>query len=143
MAGSITSFTGVHAFLSNFHRCKVVFDGAVYPSAEHAYQAAKTQVNSDREKIRLAGTPALAKRFGRLVHCRKGWDEMKISVMRRIIREKFKSGDLRARLLATGDAALVEGNWWGDTFWGVCQCRGENHLGKLLMEIRAEAKACG
>lgn len=31
-----------------------------------------------------------------------------------------------------------EGNTWGDKFWGVCDGEGENHLGKLLMEVRAE-----
>jgi predicted NAD-dependent protein-ADP-ribosyltransferase YbiA (DUF1768 family) len=41
-------------------------------------------------------------------------------------------------LKATGDEELVEGNWWNDTFWGVCNGVGENNLGKLLMKIRAE-----
>ncbi len=49
--------------------------------------------------------------------------------------------DLREKLLATGDRKLVEGNTWGDTFWGVCRGNGKNHLGKILMKIRAELQA--
>ena len=40
-------------------------------------------------------------------------------------------------LMDTGDAELIEGNNWNDTFWGVCNNAGENNLGKLLMKIRA------
>ena len=50
--------------------------------------------------------------------------------------------DLKQRLLATGDKRLVEGNTWGDTFWGVDlrSGRGENQLGRILMRVREELK---
>lgn len=54
------------------------------------------------------------------------------------MRVKFRNPELRDKLVATGDAEIVEGNWWGDKFWGVCRGVGENHLGKILMRIRTE-----
>jgi predicted NAD-dependent protein-ADP-ribosyltransferase YbiA (DUF1768 family) len=59
-----------------------------------------------------------------------------------LLRQKFTDPGLRARLLATGTALLREGNWWRDTFWGVDQRTGagQNHLGRLLMEIRDELR---
>lgn len=52
---------------------------------------------------------------------------------------KFSGKDpfLTRALMATGNAELVEGNTWNDTFWGICNGTGENHLGKLLMKVRA------
>ena len=52
---------------------------------------------------------------------------------------KFRGDiDLRSLLVATGDRELIEGNTWGDTFWGVDKNtgQGENHLGRILMELR-------
>ena len=58
--------------------------------------------------------------------------------------EKFSCNFyLLHKLLTTGDAKIVEGNTWGDTFWGVCGGVGENHLGKVLMRIRAELQNKG
>jgi predicted NAD-dependent protein-ADP-ribosyltransferase YbiA (DUF1768 family) len=55
------------------------------------------------------------------------------------VKDKFsRNPELRVKLLNTGDLQLVEGNYWGDTFWGVCNGKGENHLGKILMRVRKE-----
>jgi hypothetical protein len=53
-----------------------------------------------------------------------------------ILAAKFKEPWLRDQLIATGDAELIEGNTWNDTFWGVCNGKGSNFLGKALMDIR-------
>jgi predicted NAD-dependent protein-ADP-ribosyltransferase YbiA (DUF1768 family) len=59
--------------------------------------------------------------------------------MEGLVRQKFsKDPVLRQRLLDTGDQDLVEGNTWGDTFWGVCRGQGSNWLGRILMDVRAE-----
>ena len=64
---------------------------------------------------------------------------MKIDIMRQVLKSKFtQNPELKAKLIATGDAELIEGNNWNDRFWGVCRGVGQNHLGKLLMEVRAE-----
>ena len=68
---------------------------------------------------------------------RLDWDTVKISVMRNLLQQKFAQTPYRELLLATGNHLIIEGNTWGDVFWGVCLGVGENNLGKLIMEIRA------
>ena len=60
-----------------------------------------------------------------------------------LLRRKFENPELRAKLLATGNTELIEGNTWGDTFWGaeLRTGRGQNMLGKLIMKVRAELQA--
>ncbi len=46
--------------------------------------------------------------------------------------------ELKQKLISTGNSILEEGNYWNDTFWGICKEKEENHLGKLLMKVREE-----
>ena len=140
MAQYIDRFTGKYRFLSNFWPCAVKFEGVEYPSVEHAYQAAKTNGPSERAWILTAPSPGEAKKRGRKVTLRPDWDESTRSlVMAYLLVQKFRSPDLAQKLLETGDAELVEGNTWGDTFWGVDlrTGAGENVLGKALAALRA------
>lgn len=139
----IDSFRGDFGFLSNFYESSVWVDGLQYRSVEHAYQAAKATDPSAREVIRNAKRPGEAKRLGKAVQLPPDWETRKVEVMRGLLRQKFNNPLLRALLLATGDAELVEGNTWNDTFWGVCRGRGENWLGRLLMEVREECARDG
>lgn len=134
------AFSGKLAFLSNFAPADVTLDGMWFPTVEHAYQAAKTNDMAVRREIQKLPKPGQAKRFGRSVKLRKGWDAVKIAIMRELLRQKFAAGEARAQLLATDGMWLVEENDWGDTFWGVCDGVGENWLGTLLMEVRAELR---
>lgn len=136
----IESFEKEFAFLSNFYHSPIeCSDGLTYPTAEHAFQAMKTTNLELRKKIAAARTPGKAKRMGRRLALRPGWDDMKLEVMYEIVRVKFFSSRiLKIQLLATGNRELVEGNYWHDTFWGVCNGQGENHLGKILMRVREE-----
>lgn len=138
---AIKSFNGPHRFLSNFWPSPVQMDGQWYRTVEHAFQAAKTVSGEHREAIRMCDTPGEAKRLGRQVPMWSDWNDIKINVMRDLLRQKFADPDLRAALLATGDAKLIEGNTWGDYFWGVCLGEGMNWLGKLLMEVRDANRA--
>ena len=134
----ILGFEGDYRFLSNFHPSTVLFEGKLYPSVEHAYAAAKTTNETLREQIRTARTPGAAKRFGRQAVLRDGWDDMRVEVMHNLLIQKFSQDPLMSMLINTGDAYLEETNTWGDKFWGVCEGKGENTLGKLLMVIRAD-----
>lgn len=137
----INSFRDKYFFLSNFYPCWVVLDGMRYPSVEHAYQAAKTLRDIEREQIRTASTPGVAKRLGRVCTHRPDWKKIKVDIMLDLVRQKFeRSSDLAEKLLATGDEELIEGNTWGDRFWGVYRGRGENNLGKILMQVREELR---
>lgn len=135
----IYGFQGPFRFLSNFWTVPhgIFFEGERYPTVEHAYQACKTEVPRERLEIRRAFTPGAAKALGRDVTLRWDWMEQRIFYMEGLLRQKFKRGSgLASQLQQTGSADLVEGNTWGDTFWGRCQGKGKNNLGLLLMEIR-------
>lgn len=132
-----SAFRGDRAFLSNFYDSPVTVFGDTYPTAEHAYQAQKCLDPDYRFKVRYAETPAVAKKLGKTAKLRKNWEDIKLSVMEKIVRAKFtQNRDLALALLATEDDYLEETNWWGDTFWGVSNGEGKNHLGYILMKIR-------
>lgn len=128
---------GTHAFLSNFYPCNVTYEGLTYPTSEHAYQAAKTLNMNARKVFTLSSmTAAMSKHLGQAVVLRPNWDTVKLAVMSDILTAKFSDPTLRKLLIDTGDAELIEGNTWGDTFWGVCDGKGNNFLGKALMDLR-------
>ena len=136
-ADKIDSFSGVFHFLSNFHPSLIMYEGIVYPTSEHAYQAAKTLDVNQRLNISIIDTPGESKKYGQTVKIRPAWDDVKVGIMGEIVRAKFfQNPALLEKLLATDDILLEEGNTWGDTFWGVCKGKGENYLGKVLMEVR-------
>ena len=75
--------------------------------------------------------------MGRRVELREDWDAVKLGVMYEVLQAKFaQNPELYNQLKDTGTEEIVEGNWWYDKYWGVCNGEGENHLGKLLMWIR-------
>lgn len=142
----ITSFWKEYAFLSNFHPAIVQYESMNYPTVEHAFVAAKSTEFFFRKLI--AALPAekagLAKRRGRTIRLRRGWDDMKIDVMFELLCNKFKQPQFKKALLETGDAKLIEENHWHDNIWGDCKCKkcediqGQNWLGRLLMEVREQ-----
>lgn len=146
MSGAIIQFSGRWWFLSNFypspieHRIEWAPDDyveATFATAEHAYQASKAQDARQVARVLRALTPGDAKRFGSRLAIRPNWDAMRLDVMRQVVRAKFtQHDDLAEMLVLTGDRELVEGNTWGDRYWGACDGRGENWLGKILMEQR-------
>lgn len=72
---------------------------------------------------------------------RPDWENVKLRVMYDIVKAKFLQNEkLQAKLLATRDRMLIEGNDWGDTFWGMVDGEGANNLGKILMRVREEIK---
>ena len=138
---TIDSFNGKYRFLSNFSDYPCLFEGINYKTVEHAFQAAKTLDIKQRMKIAEVVTPGEAKKLGRRVCLRKDWEQVKDAIMYDCLVSKFKLDKvLRLKLLDTYPAELIEGNTWGDTYWGVCNGAGKNMLGKLLMKLRDEMK---
>ena len=131
----IDSFMGEYRWLSNFHLCDIEYEGIVYPSTEHAYQAAKTLKPEKRLEF-LKLTCGGAKRRGGKLKLRPDWESIKVKVMYDVLVSKFEDPYLAKLLMETYPKELVEGNTWGDRFWGVCEGEGLNTLGKLLMQIR-------
>jgi ribA/ribD-fused uncharacterized protein len=144
MVDYIRGFFEEHRFLSNFFASPVTYDDEVYSTVEHAFQAAKFDDLDYRETIRNAGSPGQSKRLGRTrdYPLREGWDSgLAVRVMAELVLDKFVSNpELGKRLLATGDAILVETNDWGDDIWGdstTTDKPGRNQLGIILMNVRA------
>ncbi len=134
----INRFEGAYAWLSNFYEREFELDGRTWPTVEHYFQAMKTHDHRQQEWIRAAPDPATAKRRGRKATLRGGWMRYRHEVMFRALEAKFRQHpDLKERLIATENAYLEEGNDWGDDYWGTVDARGANHLGYLLMEVRA------
>lgn len=147
---TIDRFDGTeYGFLSNFYPSPIVMPswhpcaGVVAPTVEHAFQAAKTENAWEALAIMQAHSPGAAKRMGRRVSIRPGWDDGRVVVMLALLRLKFADDALRDALLGTGYSLLVEGNTWRDTFWGVYQNHGDNVLGRLLMLVRTELRGYG
>lgn len=132
----IEQFRGPYYFLSNFYPAAVEVDGIRYENNEAAFQAQK---QPERAQEFASLPPNEAKRLGRRVKLRPDWESVKIMMMTDVVRAKFAQNEnLRKKLLETGEAELIEGNHWQDTFWGVCRGKGRNELGKILMKIRRE-----
>lgn len=139
---AITDFSEEYRFLSNFHPAAVMYEGILYPSSEHAYQAAKTLDIAERERISKIRYAGAAKTQGRLLKQRKDWNIIKYGIMMDVVYDKFtRNIDLKVKLLATGNILLIEGTTaWDDRDWGVVDrgnCFiGNNFLGRTLMGVR-------
>ena len=151
MRKTISCFDGEYAFLSNFYPCSITYNGLEYKHTEGAFQAQKSLNEQDRRVIASMINPGQAKRAaGRhgFVKLRSDWEEIKDRIMDEVLIAKFtQNPELKEKLLATGDAELIEGNTWHDNYWGTCTCDrckpiyGRNQLGKNLMAIRKELMA--
>lgn len=139
---NINGFFGQYRWLSNHWICgdSIPYEGMYYPTVENAYMAAKL-VSWERYRF-TSCTPQVAKKIWRnfklLDASAAAWDARKLDIMKLLVMRKFTlNDDLRDMLVNTGDKHLEETNTWKDTFYGVdVNLGGENHLGKILMQIR-------
>lgn len=150
MPDVIKSFDGDYFFLSNFFPClveiNILGDRMRFPSGEHAFQACKAWFVKDEQKAHEYAfgltsdgvSPSKAKLAGRKVKIDpSAWDLAKDDFMRQVVFSKFMiNADICGQLLQTGTVMLVEGNTWGDTYWGRTEGKGLNRLGAILMEVR-------
>jgi len=128
-----------HGSFSNFAPYPIVIGKQQWSTTEHYFQAQKFANPADQEQVRKAKTPGIAARLGRSrkKKLRRDWETARVDVMRVALRAKFEQHpDLRALLLSTGDAQLIE-HTDRDAFWGDGgDGSGHNMLGRLLMELR-------
>lgn len=143
---TISSFQGPYRFLSNFFPSPINWANREWPTVEHAYQAAKCTTQDEATAILNAPSPGIAKRIGNRTSLRSDWLEIRYYVMYELLLLKFAPGSaLATHLLMTAPHVLIEGNSWGDRYWGMCNStwQGENKLGILLMHIRNELQKQG
>jgi ribA/ribD-fused uncharacterized protein len=136
-----------YGVFSNLFRCEITFENRVFPTAEHAYQAGKAAKPAVREWILQAPTPALAAMAAHGLYTWDvvpNWASIKVDRMRAVLRAKFSQHEnLKQLLLETGTRRLVEAGTTNNAvnrFWGEVDGKGENTLGKLLMEVREELR---
>lgn len=136
--------------LSNFSAFNLEWEGMTFQTSEAAYHWEKFAIEADddtRNSVAYAiyEAPSAHEAFKiaeTQKHLRRpDWDDVKVGIMRDILRAKADQHEyVRRKLLATGDRELVEDSW-RDDFWGWGPNRdGQNMLGKLWMEVRAELR---
>lgn len=134
MNNTIDKFENKYNFLSNFYNAPITYESITYQNNEAAFQAQKDLSRAIEFKDL---PPNKAKSLGRRVNLRKDWEQVKVQIMKDLVLAKFaQNTDLQKKLIETGNAKLIEGNWWNDTFWGVCDGKGSNVLGTILEEVR-------
>lgn len=133
--------------LSNFSAFRLDWNGLIFDTSEAAYHYEKfagTVYENIGREIRNAPSAHEAFKLAEIHKERRRpeWDQIKVDVMRDILRTKAHQHEyVRRKLLATGDRELIEDSW-RDDFWGWGPNRdGQNILGKLWMEVRAELRA--
>ena len=141
----IHTFADETRWLSNMMTVDVVYDGYSFKSVEQAYQYAKCETDEWRAVCQDPNlNPYQIKRKSKDIVIRDDWDKVKLLVMEGLLIQKFNQEPYQELLLATGNQNIQEGNNWNDTFWGVdlksTPNIGENHLGRLIMNIRTQYK---
>lgn len=141
----IKEFQGDHRWLSNFAPCTCYLWGVRFYYTENAYQASKLDPNTQWHQIQDFSCedmhPGAAKKLIRKLAPPHTDRQFSLEIMRDLNLQKYHkhmNPTLHDKLKATGEAELIEGNYWGDKYWGVCLKTnvGENMLGKIIMSIR-------
>lgn len=135
---AIKEFRDEYYAFSNFGPGKVTVFGYTFDNGEAAFHSQK-DITRASEFVGL--DPSAAKKLGRKVRLRPDWEEVKDSIMEKVVLAKFSQNeDLKQLLLSTGDAYLEEGNNWNDKYWGTVNGVGKNKLGQILMKVRLKLK---
>lgn len=139
---AILEFKAGNFCYSNFYRQAFVWRGLRWATSEHPFQAMKSRDPKIWQIVQNLRTPREAKAYGRQIVLREDWENVKLSLMYAIVYAKFSTTSLGAKLVATGDAYLSEGNWHRDDYWGYCfhTKQGQNHLGRILMLVRDQLR---
>lgn len=129
-------FRNGYWYLSNMYPCEIRVNGLVFTCAEACFQSFKTTDLEERKKFQgINGFEA--KKLGKKIKLRSDWNDIRIEVMTRVVKAKFNQHpDLADKLKATDNLMIIEDNTWNDTFWGVCNDKGKNLLGKIIMRVR-------
>jgi len=134
-------------FLSNMYLCKIEYNNYIFPSSENLYQFMKIpdELKDKYIDIYTNVSPEKSKWISRKNPIREDWDKIKINVMYNVLKLKFNQHkDLKEKLIQI-EGPIIEWTTWNDTFWGIDLKteKGNNWLGKLLMQLRNEYKLFG
>jgi ribA/ribD-fused uncharacterized protein len=144
--------------LSNFAAFNLVHGGITFMTSEHAYhwekfnreleadltERARRTLTMIREAIMVAPSAHEALMIARrheTEYRRNDWLDVRVNVMRAILFEKVQQHEyVMRKLMQTGYRKIVEDSW-RDAFWGIGpNGDGQNVLGELWMQIRADLR---
>src|SRR5581483_5599242 len=139
---TINFYTPKFYVFNNFSAHAIEFRGKLYPTAEHAYQAAKCTDPEGLEAIRNARSPLQAKTLANETYKAArdpDWSNKKLAVVEEILRTKLaQHPEAQEALRESGDEAIVEDSPT-DYVWGAgSDGTGQNMFGKVWMKIRDE-----
>ena len=137
-------FRNEYYFLSNMYKSTVEYKGVIFTCVETAFQAQKLKLinpNTDLSEFNNMSGFDAKKYFKHNIRLNaeqiKEWNNTRDNIMAEVIYCKFSQNDyLRRKLIETSDITIIEENNWGDTYWGVCNNKGLNKLGNILMKTR-------
>jgi ribA/ribD-fused uncharacterized protein len=139
----ITFYEPKYYMFSNFSSFAVEVDDRLWPTSEHAYQGFKFEDRAIQEHVRACKSAHEAMKYAQSLpeHYRKGWDEVKVTLMYEVCLAKYNQHPyIQEKLEETGDTVLVESSPI-DSFWGWGPNKnGLNHLGRIWMQIRSDSR---
>lgn len=129
---------------SNFSAFKLEWNGELWMTSEHAYHSEKFEDPKILKALKdtRSAHDAMKLAYANRDKYRKDWDDVKLGIMKKILHAKVEQHPyVKKKLLASGNRELIE-NSWRDSYWGWGSNKeGENHLGKLWMEVREEVRS--
>ena len=142
-----------YGWLGNMSPYPIMYMGNVWRTSEALFQALRTDDYGVRELIRDEKSPMGAKMVAKKHAAARTvvpLSDEDLGLMTKVLRLKLEfHPQLKAELLATGDATLVEdctarpqgtGLFWGAELKGDGTWNGRNALGVLWMQLREELK---
>ena len=138
----INRFDRDYAFLNNYWSCPVSYDQMSFLNVGQAFTASRTNDRKERVRIAQIGTAREVMVYANLLKIRSLQEDL--IIMEELLQQKFQYPILREGLSKTGTEELIDGRDWisnpYDLVWSydLKRCKGDNHLGKLLMKIRSE-----
>jgi predicted NAD-dependent protein-ADP-ribosyltransferase YbiA (DUF1768 family) len=141
MSEKIIGFKDKYEFLSNDYPCQIYleWDDLAYNNVTSALIAQKSEDKGTRRKFtRLNGMKARKKESS--IPDNPEWDKNKDKLLFDILMAKFKSSDLKKKLLDTKDKKLINVTTYPDPYYGIRDGYGQNKLGQILEKVREAIK---
>ena len=147
----IVGFKKYFSFMKLEYQVPVYFEGGLYPSALHAYYAAKSQEQTVRKRFQRMPMLKDMRELARTLIEPEDWKLRRLGIMEIINRDKFRRNkELKDKLLTTMERELINDitfelesgevlDYMTD-FWGVINNQGQNQLGRILEKIRRDCR---
>ena len=135
-------YTPTYYCFDNFSAFEVSIWGRVFPTAEHAYQWKKYEQKypAIADEIYDATSPNAVKNISDAYkqEVSEEFLKNKLKIMKEILLAKVSQHEKVKKMLILSTGKTIIENSLTDNYWGIGDSNGENHLGRIWMEIRGE-----